>query len=198
MLQVNQIILQLRRDLGLGESPAEQLIQYRKALLSPSKKYEQSHVDDLRRTDSFQAWLSSEVSGLTLNSRSGFSWLSPVAPDVVDWLTSQFQAERKVIVVCALADTSAWIALSTNTAAHTVISQIILDVIDQCPSYLFDPSNLSILRRSLQVPKYRDSNPRLPCRLLSDVLNQCSDSELYIVLDRIDACDCKCLRRGMG
>ena len=71
-----------------------------------------------------------------------------------------------------------------------MISRLILEVLDQCPSYLFDPSNLWNLRRSLQAPEYSDSNPRLPCGLLSDILNQCSDSEIYIVLDRIDACDC--------
>ena len=60
-----------------------------------SNKYEQFNFEDLKEKDVFQSWLKSKssslflVHGLTLHSQTGFSWLSPAALDVVDWLNTR-------------------------------------------------------------------------------------------------------------
>ena len=199
MLQVKQDLSQLRREIGLGEQAPEELAHYRRALLDPSmasKKYEQFNFEDLQKKDVFQSWLKSKSSslflihGLTLNSRTGFSWLSPAALDVVDWLNTQTSKDPKKVVIYGLAHTSAWTAPSAKPAAHMMISRLMLGLLDQYPSYLLDPTNLSGLRNRIQSPEYRASNPRVSCKTLSDVMGRCSTCELYVVLDRIDACDC--------
>lgn len=71
-----------------------------------------------------------------------------------------------------------------------MVSRLLLGLLDQYPSYLLDPTNLSGLRDLIKSPEYRASNPRVPCKNLSDVMGRCSTGELYVVLDHIDACDC--------
>ena len=199
MNQVKQDILQLRRDFGLVEQTAEELAQYRRALLDPSvasKKYKKFSFEDLRKSEVFQSWAKYEESslflihGLTLNPRTGYSWLSPAALDVFDWINDKDSEAPKKAVIYGLAHASAWTAPSSNPAAHMIISLLIMEMFDKCPSYVSDPTKLVDLRDRIKSLDYKASNPHLPCKLLSDVIGECSSCGLYIVLDRIDACDC--------
>ena len=105
---MKQDLLQIRRDLGLGEQTAEELAYYRRALLEPClapKKYEQFSFEDLRKSEAFQSWLNSErsslflIHGLTRNPRTGYSWLSPAALDVFDWINDEVsEAPKKALV----------------------------------------------------------------------------------------------------
>ena len=161
-----------------------------------SKKYKQFSFEDLRKSEAFRSWFNSETSslflihGLTLNSRTGYSWLSLAALDVFDWINDKVSKAPEKAVIYGLAHTSAWTAPGAKPAAHMMISRLLMEVLEKDPSYLHDPTSLAELRDHIKSLNYKASNPHLPCKLLSDVVGQCSSCDFYIVLDRIDACDC--------
>ena len=190
----------LQKALHLKPQTAEELVRYRNAMLDPStrsKKYEQLSLQALQEKHEFQAWHTSEVSGLfllhgtTLNPRSGFSWLSPAALDFVHALRDgTLETRPKSMVLCAVAHDTAWSPPRAKTASYAIISQILLSALEQQTSCLLDVTKFSRLKSSIEDPGYKDAVPRLPCQLLSETIDCDPPPITYVVLDRIDACSC--------
>ena len=198
--QVEETMGELNKSLHSKAQTAEDLVRYRNAMLDPStmsKKYEQFNLQGLQEKEEFQAWHTSETSGLfllygtTMNARSGFSWLSSAALDFVQALRDEtLKNNRKTTILCAVAHDTAWSLPHTKTESHMIISQIILSALEQQSSYLLDATKLSRLKTSIEDADYKDAVPRLPCQLLSEVIEHDPSVVTYVILDRIDACNC--------
>lgn len=190
----------LQKALRSKAQTAEDLVRYRNAMLDPStrsKKYEQFNLQALEEKDEFRAWHTSEVSGLfllygtTLNARSGFSWLSSAALDFVQALRDgTLKSHDKTMVLCAVAHDTAWSIPEVKTESHMIISQIVLSALEQQTSYISDATKFSRLKASIEDPEYKHAVPRLPCQLLSEIIECDPALVTYVVLDRVDACNC--------
>lgn len=198
--QVKERMWDLQKALRSKAQTAEDLVRYRNALLDPStrsKKYEQFNLQALQEKDEFQAWYTSEVSGLfllygtTLNARSGFSWLSSAALDFVQALRDgTLKTHDNKMVLCAVAHDTAWSTPQVKTESNVIISQIVLSALEQQTSYISDATKFSRLKASIEDPDYKHAVPRLPCRVLSEIIECDPALVTYVVLDRIDACNC--------
>ena len=69
------------------------------------------------------------------------------------------------------------------------LSSVALDF-EQQTSYISDATKFSRLKASIEDPDYKHAVPRLPCRVLSEIIECDPALVTYIVLDRIDACNC--------
>ena len=198
--QAKESMWELQKALRSKAQTSEDLVRYRNALLDPStrsKKYEHFDLQDLQKRNEFQAWHTSEGSGLlllygtTLNARSGFSWLSSAAMDFVQALRDgTLETRGKKMILCAVAHDTAWSMPKTKTESHMIFSQIILSALEQQASFVLDPTKYSQLKTSIEDPEYRHAVPRLPCQILSKIIEHDPDLVAYVVLDRIDACNC--------
>lgn len=198
--QVEESMWELQKALRSKAQTAEDLVRYRNAMLDPSttsKKYEQFNLQALQEKAEFQGWHTSEDSGLfllygiTMNARSGFSWLSSAALDFVQALRDgTLKNDRKTMILCALAHDTAWSIPQAKTESHMIMSQVILSALEQKPSYIMDAKKLSRLKTSIKDPEYKKAVPRLPCQVLSEIIEHDPGIVTYVVLDRIDACNC--------
>ena len=190
----------LQRALGSKAQTTEDLTRYRNAMLDPStrsKKYEQLDLEALRKKNEFQAWHTSAVSslfllyGTTLNARSGFSWLSPAALDFVQALRDgTFKAQDNSMILCVMAHDTAWHTSQATIESHMIISKVILSALEQQTSFVMDGTRFSRLKDLIDHPNYKDAVPRLPCQILSEIIEYDPTLVTYVVLDRIDACNC--------
>ncbi len=198
--QVEERMWELQKTLRSKAQTAEDLVRYQNAMLDPStrsKKYEQINLQALQEKDEFQAWHTSEASGLfllygtTLNARSGFSWLSAAALEFVQALKDgTLKIHNRTMVLCAVAHDTAWSIPQVKTESHMIMSQIVLSALEQQTSYILDTTNFLRLKASIENPDYKHAVPRLPCQLLSEIIECDPALVTYVVLDRIDACNC--------
>ena len=191
---------ELQKALRSKAQTAEDLVRYRNALLDPStrsKKYEHFDLQALQKRGEFQAWHTSKNSGVfllygtTLNARSGFSWLSSAALDFVQALRDgTLETQGKTMILCAVAHDTAWSMPQAKTESHMIFSQLILSALEQQASFVLDATKYSRLKTSIEDPGYRDAVPLLPCQILSEIIEHDPALVTYVVLDRIDACNC--------
>ena len=71
-----------------------------------------------------------------------------------------------------------------------IISQVILSALEQQTSYILDGIRFSRLKSSIDDPDYQNAVPRLPCQILSEIIEYDPTLVAYVVLDRIDAYNC--------
>ena len=201
--KARQDIQTLRGRLGLDLNTDLAISDYRKALHDPSatsKRYQNFDRTVLSNTSEFNSWCSSTESSLfllhgeTLNTRTGFSWLSPAALEVLDMIKEKTEPLTNTgtdpVILHYLAHTTAWITSDTRKAAYKVISNLICDVLDQEPSFMFKVQNVTHIESRIGDAEYQTPNPGLPCALLREIVDQCAPRRVYIVLDRIDALSC--------
>ena len=94
------------------------------------------------------------------------------------------------MILCAVAHDTAWSTPKSKTESHMIFSQIILSALEQQASFVLDSTKYSHLKTSIEDPEYRDAVPRLPCQILTKIIEHDPDLVAYVVLDRIDACSC--------
>ena len=94
------------------------------------------------------------------------------------------------MILCAVAHDTAWRIAQAETESHMIMSQVILSALEQQTSYILDAMKLSRLKSLIEDPDYNTAVPRLPCQVLSEIIEHDPGIVTYVVLDRIDACNC--------
>ena len=94
------------------------------------------------------------------------------------------------MILCAVAHDTAWSLPQAKTESHMIVSQLILSALEQQAPFVLDGTKYSRLKTSIEDPGYRDAVPRLPCQILSEIIEHDPALVTYVVLDRLDACNC--------
>jgi hypothetical protein len=185
--------LDLRPYFGNVVVSADEIHRYQAALKDPGgtgKKYTQFDFSKLSNNPDYLSWKTSTHSGLfllkgkTLNTRTGFSWLSPAALDVL----SLVQTETEWITTYCLAGTSGWMEEDSRAQASLIISRIIWQLLEKKPDFIGDPDRLRSVQDRIQSENWTQTCPTLPCDLLIEFLAEFPKT--YIIVDRIDRCQC--------
>ncbi|KAH9204345.1 hypothetical protein DL95DRAFT_418332 [Leptodontidium sp. 2 PMI_412] len=186
-----QAVIDLFKPLGNLTVNPEEIRQYRGSLTDPvniGKKYIQFDFEKFSNDEPFKSWKASAESGLLLlkgkthNTRTGFSWLSIAALDLID----DVNRDHDSYLVYCLVSTSVWMENNSKARATIVISKIIRQLLERKPVIVQDPARYFHLRDRFSSESWQVSR-KAPFDLLIELLTEFPKT--YIILDRIDRCD---------
>jgi hypothetical protein len=186
-------LLDLKDIMGDVEVRPAERFQYSAALEDPaglSNRYSLFDFPGFSKTDKYISWQNSSTScllllkGKTQNNQTGFSFLSPAALAVL----KQVENNKDFNTTYCFVETSAWLKPGRVPYAYLVISKIIWQLLKQNPDLIQDPGRLRNIRNRIQHADWKKTCPKIPCDVLIELLSEIPKT--YIILDRIDRCDC--------
>lgn len=179
--------------LGDVDVPPEELGRYRAALDDPaemSRKYTRFDFDLLKRDEAFVSWKTSPESSLfllkgrTMSDRSGLSWLSPAAINMI----ALVGAEKDCVVTYDLVNTSSWVSPGCEQGPNTVIAKIVWQLLNQQPQIMEETNLVRALRSQCQELGAQRKVSKESFQLLSHLLSKFP--KIYVIIDRLDRCKC--------
>lgn len=75
--------------------------------------------------------------------------------------------------------------------AHALVSSLIVQLLTARPHLITDVNRRAKLAEIINSRKWREEEPRIPCEFLAELLCATAETEIYIILDRIDTCTCE-------
>lgn len=141
------------------------------------------NFDRLVQTEPYSAWDSSSAScmmllyGRTAVTRTGYSWLSPS----IFQLIQQRRGQNRLVIFHLCQDQS---VMEKQISAHSVLSNLITQLLDAKASILRDEARYQDLHRKITDPAWRGAQPTMPFAVLQELLDMFP--EVNIFLDRVD------------
>lgn len=158
------------------------------------KKYEDFDFETVLAGDPvFQGWIKGQESQILLlhgesHMRHAYHWLSAAALGMVSSLVEKAEApESKPL--SAFLHPDPWLPNGARVPQGALISSLISQILEHCPTIAEDFAFFQYLEARIQSSEWFDDTT---CENQYDVLGQLLEhrKECYVILDRLDCCDC--------